>query len=768
MKAAKFIVCAQFCLVATIPICGADGPAAGKTSSPGATMDYGPYLASSLISPAQSKSAAVAAMGPALAYKGLTIKVGNGACVCFDTDTLRYAAGWTGGFLNLAKTHMTTPKGDGPPCPGWPLSFTTADGPGWADVKGSLADPRADPLAPRLGPLPKDQAHYRGLYLYDGRVVLAYTVGTTNVLETPRAVMVGDELVFARTIRIDRPDRPLTMVLGNATGHFGAVLAGAPEGVKVETREGRLIAAIPAFDRAISFTILFGNVDRARLDEAAKSLPATEDLAGLMHGGPPRWMQPVVVSGTLGRPSPGFPYVVDTLTLPFDNPYGAWMRVTAFDFFPDGKSAALCTWNGDVWVVSGIDDSLKKLVWKRFATGLYEPLGLKIINGVVHVTCRDQITRLHDLNGDGEADFYENFNNDLLTSHQYHEFKFDLDTDPDGNLCWISCGAWNTTAFARDYGQLIRMSPDGQKIDRIARGFRAPNGMAVGPSGEIVTGDNQGHWMPASKINYIPPGKVGGFYGFVSDPRMAKGEFDETRIYGPGGVPRSFEPPLCWVPYSLDTSSGGQAFVTGDKWGPFKGSIVHTSYGKSALFVVLYEIVDGVAQGGVWQMPLRFESGIQRARFNLADGQLYVCGLRGWQSGGSKDGCFQRVRYTGGPVHAPTGLRATDKGIYLTFASKLDPASAGDSGNFDVEQWNYRWTADYGSADYSVESPAKKGRDPVSVESVKLLGDGRTVFLSIPSIRPVMQMGISYHLKSADGKTVEGAVYNTINRLGRQ
>ena len=36
-----------------------------------------------------------------------------------------------------------------------------------------------------------------------------------------------------------------------------------------------------------------------------------------------------------------------------------------------------------------------------------------------------------------------------------------------------------------------------------------------------------------------------------------------------------------------------------------------------------------------------------RARFNAADGQLYVCGLKGWQTRATKDGIFQRVRYTG-------------------------------------------------------------------------------------------------------------------------
>ena len=34
------------------------------------------------------------------------------------------------------------------------------------------------------------------------------------------------------------------------------------------------------------------------------------------------------------------------------------------------------------------------------------------MNNEIYVLGRDQITKLHDLNGDGEADFYENFNND--------------------------------------------------------------------------------------------------------------------------------------------------------------------------------------------------------------------------------------------------------------------------------------------------------------------------------------------------------------------
>ena len=72
-----------------------------------------------------------------------------------------------------------------------------------------------------------------------------------------------------------------------------------------------------------------------------------------------------------------------------------------------------------------------------------------------------------------------------------------------------------------------------------------------------------------------------------------------------------------------------------------------------------------------------------------------------------------------------------------------------------------------GSADFSVENPTKKGRDTVDVTLAKLSTDGKTVFLEMPKIAPVMQMGVTYTLRTAKGKDVEGAFYNTINKLGK-
>ena len=78
--------------------------------------------------------------------------------------------------------------------------------------------------------------------------------------------------------------------------------------------------------------------------------------------------------------------------MPEQNPWNSWMRFVAFDFFSDGR-AAISTWSGDVWIVSGIDDKLGKLTWKRYAAGLFEGLGLRIVNDEVYVNARDRIVR---------------------------------------------------------------------------------------------------------------------------------------------------------------------------------------------------------------------------------------------------------------------------------------------------------------------------------------------------------------------------------------
>ncbi|MFG0332391.1 MAG: hypothetical protein ACF8TS_03420, partial [Maioricimonas sp. JB049] len=295
---------------------------------------------------------------------------------------------------------------------------------------------------------------------------------------------------------------------------------------------------------------------------------------------------------------------------------------------------------------------------------------------------------------------------------------------------------------------LHRISADGSEYETIATGFRNPNGMSIGPDGTITVAPQEGEWTPVSAVFDV---KEGGYYGYRG-PRVTPQR------------PLGYDPPVCWIPRLLDNSTGGQVWVTSDRWGPLEGQLLNLSFGQCRMLLILREQVGDVTQGGSIPFPLHFDSGVMRGRFSPHDGQLYVSGLRGWVSAAVQDGCLQRVRYTGAPVHLPTKVSTHQNGIALTFASPLDPQTAEDPGRFAAQQWNYRYSSAYGSPELSVTHPQREGRDDVEVLSATLL-DERTVFLEINDVQPVMQMGIRYALRAADGTSMRHTYYHTINAV---
>jgi len=708
-------------------------------------MDLGPSFAGGLQVPGDKGEV----FRPAL--KGLSLNLGNGAAVCFDTERLRLAIGWRGGFLKLPTGReglegVASPVGD--------VAFKSDVLPGWADASGSFKEPKPPVKDGRelvsFGPLPKDWAKWRGHYVNGKQVILSYTVGKAGVLELPGYDAASG--AFTRTFHFEgaAPSQKLLLATGETKLKATCSLAGS----KIETSpEGWLVLNLPALQAGTTFAV-------ALSPSGTEAKPATANLAALTKGGVAQWNPVIETAGVLGKNDGA--YTVDTLTLPDGkaNPWNSWIRTSGFDFFADATKAAICSVSGDVWLVSGIDDKLDKLKWKRFATGLFQPLGLKIVDEKVYVLGRDQITRLHDLNGDGEADFYENFNNDIAISSHYHEFNLGLETDRAGNFYFNKGG--NLGPFKHQHhGVVAKVSKDGSKLEAWANGLRAPNGIGMGPNDEVTSSDNEGNWVPSSRVNLM---KAGGFYGHAHTAHTTT-------------PPTDYDKPLFWLPHQVDNSSGGQVWVTSDKWGPFRGDMLHMSYGSCSLFKVLKEEVGGQVQGGAVRFPLNFESGIMRARFSPRDGQLYATGLRVWQSSGAKTGAFHRVRYTGKSVAMPKELHVQPNGIEITFTSALDAKSAADDGNWAIDQWNYKWTSGYGSQMYSVAEPdkvignnkianSKFGGEDLVVKKATVRPDGKTVFLEVEGgVKPVMQMRIRMNINAADGTPINQTIYNTVNKV---
>ena len=363
------------------------------------------------------------------------------------------------------------------------------------------------------------------------------------------------------------------------------------------------------------------------------------------------------------------------------------MRLSGFDFLPDGRHAAVCTWDGDVWLVGGIDTPAQGLTWRRIASGLFQPLGLKIVAGQIFVACRDQIVRLRDSNGDGETDFYENFNSDHQVTEHFHEFAMGLQTDAEGNFYYAKAARHGLPAVVPHHGTLLRVSKDGTRTEILATGFRAPNGVCLNPDGTFFLTDQEGFWTPKNRINWVKPGRLlwqhvglSRRHRLVGQRDGAAGLLDHQRH---GSLARR-------------AALGRRARTR--RWEPLRGALLTLSYGNGKIFVVPHEIVGGQMQGGVCALPIPpLPTGVMRGRFHPVDGQLYACGLFAWAGDRTQPGGFYRVRATGKPMFVPIGLQARHDGLAITFTGPLDRKTAVRPSHYTAKTWSLKRTVNYGS-----------------------------------------------------------------------
>ncbi|MEM7234314.1 MAG: DUF6797 domain-containing protein, partial [Planctomycetota bacterium] len=172
-------------------------------------MNYGPYLTASIEVGRKN-----------IAHKGIAVRVDSGAggvskgraFQVFDTDTLRGAGGWTGkGFINWRSIVFDGSHGTHPRIVGNRV-YANAPGPGWARGDNDFEDVRVvGKDGVRYGPLSRDWAHWKGLYVHGDRVVLSYTVGGTKVLESPTSESEGDSLALVRNFDVGPRSKDLIL-----------------------------------------------------------------------------------------------------------------------------------------------------------------------------------------------------------------------------------------------------------------------------------------------------------------------------------------------------------------------------------------------------------------------------------------------------------------------------------------------------------------------------------------------------------------------------
>ena len=604
----------------------------------------------------------------------------------------------------------------------------------------------------------KTTRRYLGFYRHANHVAFASQIDNARILDSMSVVQ--GRLI--RTLQIDGmlPDCFLKILRPPADAAIEVIKDGA-RSIDAVQRDGKLLqlslagetssAKLADVDGVWGITFnggpvegpLYVEITEGRVDDTGPSQFAQPEgipsAKMFLAGAVGEWVaRTVETKGVTGDESG--PLAIDSITLPpvASNPFKSAMRIGGVGCLDDGR-VVVSTLMGEIWLVDGIAEMASKpLRWQRIASGFYQALGIVIQNGKILVLGSDQITRLHDLNGDNETDFYECVTNSFPTTGG-HDFCTSLQQDDSGRLYWaISSG---------DFG-VARMDSAGT-IESLGNGLRNSNGIGVSRDGDVVLATVQeGTWTPASAIFEVAAHSYHGLKG----PKPNHGKY-------------GYDLPLCFLPRGIDNSSGEIGFLPTDRrLGAFSGAAIGTSYGACQTYLVLRDVVNGKAQGAIVPLPGEYLSGICRVSFNPRDGCMYLAGTEGWQSYAQEDGCLQRVRLTGNPMPLPTAIEAHGNGVIVRFSEAIDPVSV-TLQNVFCQQWNYLYSAGYGSPEFSVKEPGRQGHDLVDVKSVRLLPDGESVFLEVPQMHPVMQFHVHLRLKTAAGYAFKPDVLASIYEL---
>lgn len=722
-----------------------------------------------------------------IASRVLALRLGEDAFVGFDTDMLRWSVAWTGDFMPMVTMAQISyrdfhNKDNELPVIGGEPKIATGLYPGWSGPNPDFTDPRAPsphPDSPSWGALPVEVGRWNGVYLAGEEVVFSYTVKNTDIYEKPGSVKAEEEVGFIRTIQIEEPREALSMVAAEVSDGFRTKisgktayiyhgdqekkvtaigLAGEAPGVEIEVIKNRYaVLQLSPSEEELNFSVAIwqGSVEKKHLFE--QMLPQVQtEMPDFRNGGPAYWKEEVLTQGQLAPDTAAF--VTDLLTLPIPNPWKRNVRVVDVAFLDEDR-AALVTFEGDVWLVEGIDRELDKLRWRRFASGLYEPQSIEVVKEKIYVYGKEGIVRFHDLNGDGVADFYENFSNLMAQSIETREWASDMVAAPDGSFFVAKFGALDMgpetsspkslmgfRAASHHDGSILKISPDGRSIQTYASGFRGPY-LGMNPeTGVLSASDQQGHYMPSTPVMLIDQGD---YYGVPA-----------TAHRDP--VPE-ITPPLVWIPHSVDRSGISQVWINSDQMGPLNGEMVHLSYGRPGLFRIMIDSTEHGVQGGVSVLKGHYPAPTMKGVINPGDGLLYVTGFSLWGSNSSTISAFSRIRYTGEKSDLPEKFYVRDGGVVIRFERELDEASATDPKNFFVKRWNYLRSEKYGSGHYKPDGTV--GEEYLPVLGSYLSDDRKALFLAVPNIEEVMQMEVSYHVKSADGSPMEDVLWLTINEV---
>jgi hypothetical protein len=389
---------------------------------------------------------------------------------------------------------------------------------------------------------------------------------------------------------------------------------------------------------------------------------------------------------------------------------------------------AVCTWDqvGAVYILEQTGTGVEDIKVTTFAQGLGEPLGILEVDGEIYVTQKQELTKLVDTDKDGQADRFEVVAGGWPASHDYHEFSFNLvhregyfyvstSVPLRGGWTYYSPGTHGAYPIDGVQGTVLQIDPKKGTWKVFAEGLRTPNGMGIGPFGQMYVCDNQGSWLPSSRLNIV---RSGGFYGHQKTPKGTT----------------TTDPPVVWFPQGEIGNSPSEPVLVPS--GVFKDQLLVGDVTYGGVQRVFVEKVGDTYQGAVFKMTQGIEAGVNRLAWG-PDGALYVGGIGSngnWNHQNHRYG-LQRLVPNGKSCFEMLRVEARPGGFLVAFTEPFDPASVQ---KWEVMQYGYELSEFYGGPKIGLQRVNARA-ETVSDKSLFLhvsgLREGNVVHLRVPEAK---------------------------------
>ena len=711
------------------------------------------------------------ANGGDLVVRGILLPLSSGHCVLFDQELLRMAGIWAvpAGqppvtLMNMAQISYANPRRKAAadhPRPTGRILIGAAAHPGVAEKSDALFnDPRPAPSPGDAGrgAMPAEFARFDGVELAGATAVLRYHSGATAVAEWYEARAVGEGMLILRHFEVGAHAAPLRFAVGGVSGATWALanaltatgttaesgvvhLTSNEPALSLSEERSEIVATLAASAgvQRVSLGMFFASAVPAALVPSAPTPPLPVKTSGL------RWPGSATSTVQLASIQQNG-LMFDRLAMPEENPWKRRVRPADIAFLTEDR-AAVVGYDGDVWLVDGLGDpALAQVSWRRYASGLQEPLAIVAPGGVIQVATKNGVVRLHDRDGNGEADWFENFNDQMVQSQTTRSFPLDMAVGPDGST-YVSQGGIVTRSGLVSGGEgtpqtggILKISKDGRSSTLFASGAREPF-LTVHPETGVVTAtDQQGNFIPSSVCYLVRPGDD---FGFLQDQ------------------PAKLAPPLTWIPHEEDSSSTSEVWMMGKGLGPWAGRLLHLSYGTGRIFLITPDLDAPTPQGSVIPLGLKTDLPLLHARVSLKGDAVFLTSFQIW---GTTTGTIQaigRLRPGTTPITTALAARSSSEGVVLEFATPLDPASVKPEA-VHVRGWNYQRSKAYGSGRYTLDGPA--GTTPFGIAQTVLSEDRKSVFVHLPHLPAMMQLEVRHDFILAAGAPARGTAYFTIHQ----